>query len=259
MTTTSFPTEPAIPPAPVPIRPLRFPTLIAVELRKMTDTRSGRWILASILGLVVFLLAWKLSQSELSVSFENYGGAVGNTIAFLVPVVGLLAMTSEWTQRTALTTFTLTPRRLPVIAAKYVAAIMLSTAMLAIGLVLTFAATALGGLLHGDASYADAGDVLRGFSVIVLAQVTMAAAFGALAAQTPVAILAFYVAPTAWAAAAEELLGDLAPWLDVFGAYSRLSSHEPFDELAKTLTAIAVWVVLPSVLGLLRSVRREVK
>ena len=34
-------------------------------------------------------------------------------VAFLAPLIGLLAMTSEWTQRTALTTFTLAPRRLP--------------------------------------------------------------------------------------------------------------------------------------------------
>ena len=65
----------------------------------------------------------------------------------------LLAMTSEWTQRTALSTFTLAPRRLPVIAAKYVGVVGISVAMLAVGLVMAVAATAIGGAIHGPADF----------------------------------------------------------------------------------------------------------
>ena len=57
-------------------------------------------------------------------------------------------MTSEWTQRTALTTFTLSPRRLGVIAAKFIAAIALSCAVMFVVLLLTGGAAALGGLVH---------------------------------------------------------------------------------------------------------------
>ena len=39
------------------------------------------------------------------------------------------------------------------IAAKYVAAVTLSVAILAVGLVMAAGATAIGGLVHGDASF----------------------------------------------------------------------------------------------------------
>ena len=130
--TTITPTLPAAAHTSVaPIRPLRFSTLTSVELRKLTDTRSSRWLLLSILGLVSGVLVYKLTQSRIEVAFDNYSSGVTTVVAFLAPIIALLAMTSEWTERTALTTFTLAPRRLPVIAAKYVAAVATTTVVVA--------------------------------------------------------------------------------------------------------------------------------
>ena len=53
------------------------------------------------------------------------------------------------------------------------------------------AATAVGGLVHGDANFAGVPADVRAAVIIVVLQVTMAAAFGALAAQTAVALVAY--------------------------------------------------------------------
>ena len=88
----------------------------------MTDTRSGAALLAGHRrSPPLAVLVWKVAHASVETSFDNYSAGAATMVAFLMPIVGLLAMTSEWTQRTALTTFTLAPRRLPVIAAKYVA------------------------------------------------------------------------------------------------------------------------------------------
>ena len=63
-------------------------------------------------------------------------------------------------------------------------------------------------------------------------QVTMAAGFGALAAQTAVAVGAFLVAPTVWSVVGPLLFGANAQWLDVFSAYDQLSSDAPLTEPA---------------------------
>lgn len=259
-TITPMPTLPAPGhPGVAPIRPLRFSTLTSVELRKLTNTRSSRWLLLSILGLASGVLVYKLTQSRIEVAFDNYSDGVTTVVAFLAPVIALLAMASEWTERTALTTFTLAPRRLPVIAAKYVAAVTLSVAILAVGLVMAATATAIGGLVHGDASFAGLIMDVRAAVIIVVLQVTMAAAFGALAAQTAVALGAYLVAPLAWTTLSNGLLQRVAPWFDIFSAYDQLSSGRPFDHVPQTLTAITIWVVVPSTLGIIRSLRREVK
>lgn len=45
-----------------------------------------------------------------------------------MPVVGILLVTSEWSQRTAITTFTLVPQHGRVLTAKLLAALVLSAA-----------------------------------------------------------------------------------------------------------------------------------
>jgi hypothetical protein len=99
---------------------------------------------------------------------------------------------------------------------------------------------------------------LRAMTTLVVLQVLMGVAFGALAAQTTVALGAYLIAPTAFAAFST-VLGSTAPWFDVFTAYDQLASDRPFAHLGQTTTAVALWVALPCALGLLRSLRREVK
>jgi hypothetical protein len=158
-----------------------------------------------------------------------------------------------------LTTFTLAPRRGPVIAAKYFASVILSVAVLAFALLLASAFALVGGAVHGNGSFGAMPSDVRSFVIIVVLQVTMAAAFGLLAGQTPVAITTFLVAPTAWAALSSNVLKTTSPWFDVFSAYDRLSSTQPAAHIGQTLTAVGLWVVLPCVLGVVRSLRREVK
>lgn len=258
-TLTPVATGPAVDAALPAIRRLRFSTLLSAELRKMHDTRSGLALLASTVAASVGVLLWKVAHPAIETSFDNYSRGVATMIAVLTPLMGLLTMTSEWTQRTALTTFTLAPRRLPVIGAKYVASIVTSLAAVAVGMVLAAGFCAFGGALHGPAVFAGwTGDV-RYAVVFVLLQVTMGAAFGALAANTPVALSLFLLAPTLWAMLATGPLRAVADWFDIFEAYGRLSSDHPLDSLGRTATSIAVWIMLPAVAGLIRSLRREVK
>ena len=122
------------------------------------------------------------------------------------------------------------------------------------------AATAIGGAVGGDgATYAGMGGALAGAYLSTALNVVMGAAFGAVIAQTAAAVLVFFVAPTAWALAGPALFKDNANWLDVFGAFGRIAERDLHGMLPETLTAVAVWVVLPTIVGLWSSSRREVK
>lgn len=143
--------------------------------------------------------------------------------------------------------------------AKYTAALIVSLGLVAVGMVMTLGATALGGAIHGHAVNAGLLGDVRGFTIIVLLQMLMACAFGALAGNTAVALVAFFIAPTVWAAVSTQLLKGASPWFDVFSAYDQLASSNPFQHLAESLTSIRVWIVVPSVIGLNQARHREVK
>ena len=44
-------------------------------------------------------------------TYDNFGAAVGVPMAIILPVIAILSVTSEWSQRSGLTTFTLVPKR----------------------------------------------------------------------------------------------------------------------------------------------------
>ncbi len=243
------------------IAPQSFLTLTAVEIRKMVTTRSGRWVLGLVMAIPVVALAWLLTHTtQIPPGWGIYSAMVMPVVGMAVPLVGLLAMTAEWTQRTALTTFTLSPRRGRVLGAKFLASIALALAVLAVVFVVLLGGVALGGLISGQTpSYAGIGHGLSGFVVLSILQVTMAAGFGALTAQTAVAVACFYVAPTLWGLIGPLVFKSNEQWLNVFSAFERLSSDRPFDNLSHSLTAVACWVLLPAAVGVVRSMRREVK
>jgi preprotein translocase subunit Sss1 len=238
----------------------RFGTLTAVEIRKMINTRSGLAVLGTVLAIAVLGIGWKLFHiGQVQPSWADYSGILP-VVGMALAVIGLLGMTAEWTQRTALTTFTLSPRRGRVLAAKFLASILLALAALAVVFAMILGGIALAGAISGlGTDFTGLGRGITGYLTTSVLQVTMAAGIGALTAQTAVAVGAYFVAPTIWAAVAPPLLGAKSQWFDIFAAFERLSSEHPGTDLTRSLTAVAVWIVLPTVVGVIRSLRREVK
>src|SRR5215218_2960628 len=104
-------------------QPVPFHRLVRVELRKSYDTRAGFWLLI-VIGLLVLLaegiaLAVTVSQDE-PMTYGDFVAAAAFTTSVLLPVLGIMVVTSEWGQRTAMVTFALEPRRPLVILAKAV-------------------------------------------------------------------------------------------------------------------------------------------
>src|SRR4051812_30085151 len=87
-----------------------FARLVKVELRKTYDTRAGIWLLGITAFLaaafMVIVLIVVLVQDQ-SIKLDDFVGIANFTSGFLLPVLGIMLVTSEWSQRTAMVTFTL--------------------------------------------------------------------------------------------------------------------------------------------------------
>ncbi|KQX62092.1 ABC transporter permease [Angustibacter sp. Root456] len=238
-----------------------FARLTRVELRKSVDYRAGRWILLAIAALSMLALAWRVwKAADSPITMMRFIDSAMTPVVLLVPVLGVLAMASEWSQRTALTTFTLTPRRGRVLIAKVVAALLLSLALFVTVLALTALAVGLAGLITGDGvTWSLDAKAVGGELVAQLLYVLMGAGFGALIPVTGAALTAFFVAPTLFAIVSGSVLKSAGEWFDVFGAFDRLSRFALEGKGPQTATSVAVWIVVPLVVGVWRSLRREVK
>ncbi|WP_221584722.1 ABC transporter permease [Microbacterium sp. G2-8] len=256
---TSLATAPA--PVLVGVR-TPFLRLVRVEIRKQLDTRASLWLLIAIalitLGAAA-LAMWVLPASELTwrslTDFASAGWSM------LLPIIGVLAATSEGTQRTGLQTFVLEPRRSLVNLAKLTASLLVGVVMV----VTTFAASAAANLiaasaLDGDGSWALEPDYLVGSLASMVIYVAMGVGLGLTLLNTPLAIVTFVVLPTVFGAIAlVPWLADLIPWIDIVGAMTTLVGGAPSgEEWAQLATASAVWCVVPLAIGFWRTARRDV-
>lgn len=238
--------------------------LIAVELRKMVDTRAGRWMLIAMAALVVIVTGGMLIWGRVDeLSFKTFLQLNTLVLGVILPILGVMAGTGEWTQRTGLVTFALEPRRGRVVAAKIVAAILLGLVVI----VIAVAASAVAQLLaHGVRGAAGGWDgnaaLLAGALVGLLIFVLQGLAFGFALMNTPLAIVSTFVLPTVWTAATSmaSWLDKAAVWLDLNRVTGPLLDGEMSgDDWAHLATGAAVWVGVPMVIGVWRVLHRELK
>lgn len=240
-------------------------TVLRMELRKTVDTRAGRWVLLAVLLLAVGAVAYELLDARAAVAgdpgwvtYPRYLGTAFDGVALLLPVVGVLAMTSEWSQRTALSTFTLVPRRGRVLGAKVVAGVLVVVAVSLLAALVALAGTLLASWWADVPLVLEDGVGATARTVAMMALLAlMGTGFGALAGSTAAGVVAYYALPLGFSLAAPRVLGELTPWLDGYGALGDLAAGT-VASWPQVGTAVAVWVVLPLVAGVVRSLRREV-
>ncbi|PUA79128.1 ABC transporter permease [Nocardioides currus] len=242
---------------------LGFGTLVSVELRKTVDTRAGRWLVAAILALTAaaMVLFFAISDDADRV-FESFIGFAATPQGFLLPVLGILLVTSEWSQRTAIVTFALAPSRTQVIGAKVVAALLLAFVAFAGAVGVAALATVAGGTDDGFGDVTVLTFVL--FLGLQLLTILQGVAYGLLLLNTPAAIVAFFVLPVASSIlfGTVPALEDLGPWLDLQTAQQPLFDGNfsvDGEQLAHLGVASLIWIVLPFVAGWTRVMRAEIK
>jgi len=230
--------------------------LTRVELRKMIDTRAGFWLLVVVaLGAVAAVVTTLLAGDGRDHTMARFFIVSGFGAALLLPVVGILAVTSEWTQRTALTTFTLVPERGRVVAAKLLAGCALALAAVFVCLLVA----AVGNAIAGGHWNLDVARLAGGTAYMLIA-VLAGLALGLLLMSSAPAIVAYFVIPTAVGLLIEVVpaLKDPSQWFDLGQATASLGNASmAAGDWPRLAVAMAIWIGLPLVLGLARLRRRE--
>ncbi len=250
-------------------RPIPTTRLVKVELRKMFDTRSGFWMLISIGVLSVLATgAVIIFAPDSDLTYDAFATAIGFPVSVILPMIAILGVTSEWSQRSGLTTFTLVPRRGRVIVAKAMGIVLVGVVSMAIALAVGAAGNVVGSAINGtdaiwDISLMNAGEILLANLVGMAIGFTL----GVVLRNSAAAIVGYFVVSLvlpgilALLASVREWFADLQPWID--WNYTQV---ELFDGLTNTArewamlaSTTAIWIVLPLLLGWVFLRRSEVK
>ncbi|HEX4471334.1 MAG TPA: ABC transporter permease [Nocardioides sp.] len=248
--------------------PIPFRTVVGVETRKAFDTRSGFWLLVAIAAAGVLATGAVLAfASNSDLTYDNFAGAIGVPMTILLPVVAILSVTGEWSQRAGLTTFTLVPHRGRVIRAKLAVTVAIGVSSialaLAVGAVGNIVATGLKGIdttwdLSPTSMLYIFGADLIGMLVGFMLGVVIRNSAGAIVTYFSY----WFVLPTLSMvlAANQSWFEKAQPWVDFNynqgNLYDGGFSGQQWLQLALTGT---VWLLLPLAFGLWRVMRAEVK
>ncbi|MCL4287167.1 MAG: ABC transporter permease [Thermoleophilia bacterium] len=225
----------------------------AVEARKMVDTRAAMWLLIlTALSAVAAVVVGAFVDDGNRDFGELFVDAM-LAASVLMPIVPILLVTGEWSQRTALETFTLVPVRERVMAAKLVAVVALLVAFTALCLGLAALAVAAGGDGLGF-------DAAEGGQAVLYVLLSLLFGFGLAAAimSSAAAIVLYFAVQILIAAIAAISSGieSVVGWIDP-DAWTSLTDS-PAPEWDRIATAAIAWVLVPLALGLIRLRRRDV-
>ncbi|MFC7485790.1 ABC transporter permease [Knoellia sp. CPCC 206453] len=251
--------------APTPIPTSR---LLKVELRKMFNTRSGMWLMCSI-GILALLAtgAVMIFAADADLTYDNFGAAIGFPMVIILPIIATLSVTSEWSQRSGLTTFTLVPHRGRVIGAKLAVAVLVGVA----AMVLAFSIGALGNVVGASTAGIDP---VWNMSVSQMLTITLATVLsmligfmlGVLIRNSPGAIVGYFIynfvlTPlTMLLASSQSWFRDLQPWVDFNFTQGFLFEGDLTSTQWSQLGVTGLfWLAIPLAIGLFLVRRSEVK
>jgi ABC-type transport system involved in multi-copper enzyme maturation permease subunit len=249
-------------------RSIPLSRIVTTEVRKMLDTRSGFWLIAGI-GILSLLAtgAVIVFNAHEEPTYDSFVTAIGIPLTLVLPIIAILSVTSEWSQRSGLTTFTLVPDRGRVIAAKAIA----SVGVAIVSMPLAFGIGALGNVARSAIAGSDpVWDLtLPNLLTIGLANVlSLLVGFmlGVLIRNSAGALVAYFLyqflLPTLALplAASQNWFRDLQPWVDFDHAQGALFDGTLTTQQWAQLGLTGVfWLAIPLTIGLGLVTRAEVK
>jgi len=269
MTVIERPPSSALPAGTSSTRPgIPMSRIVTTEIRKMLDTRSGFWLIAAI-GILALLASAAVIAfaGDREPTYHSFVSAIGIPLTLVLPMIAILSVTSEWSQRSGLTTFTLVPDRRRVIAAKAIANVGIAV----VSVPLTFGIAALGNMA-GSAiagvdpiwdltlpnlltiTLADILSLLVGFTLGVLIRSSAGALVAYLVYQFLLPTLALPLA------ASQAWFRHLQPWVDFDHAQAALFDGALTNlQWAQLGVTGVIWLAIPLTVGLRFVVRTEVK
>jgi ABC-2 type transport system permease protein len=244
--------------------------LVKVEMRKALDTRAGRWLVIGILALVVVIeVIYAFAAHDSDKGFQDFLQIPGAVLGYFLPIIVIMLVTSESSQRNGLVTFTLEPRRSRVVVAKFLAGVLLALGVMVLAVVLAALGTLLGSATGGETDWSlDWHIVVSALFLSNMIGIFVGFALGMLIMNTAGAIVAYFaytlILPIAVniLSALSDGFKDVAPWIEFNTAQTPLisSPYSPTgEEWAQIAVAGTIWLLVPLAIGIWRLLRIEFK
>lgn len=248
-----------------PIAKVPFQRIVATEMRKIVSTRASRLALAlaTIASIVTAaILTSRITAGSVEMSWLAMFRFSTIWLDIVVAVLGIQTIAGEWSQRTHLITFTLTPDRRRVWFAKLLTVMCYIAAATVVAMVICAAMYSLAGPLTGTSLTWDVGadDLVRA-AVLNVVSGLVGFGFGSVLLSPAVALTAYFAMPMVLGLvqSAFPVLREHARWWDLSTSMSQLHTAQLSGTLVAQLATVSViWLAIPLFIGYFRVLRSKI-
>jgi hypothetical protein len=241
------------------VSPQRVAMSVYVEMRKLVDTRSSRWLLLSmaaigvtIVGVFVALSVSRGEQIDVSLMLA----ALALPAGLGAPIIAILGITADWQHRDVIKFFALQPARGVLLLAKYLAVAAFALGIvLVIGVVAVVIAGVMSAVQGVGLVLGDLAQSLRLLACVSIVGSVSGAAVASALLSTPVAIVFVLFQSFVF----DSLIGLFAGTATPFLQSATLSNVlvEGGNPWAAVSSAV-LWIAIPGAIGLWRNQARNV-
>lgn len=260
LSSSTIPALPALKNAGLANSRVPFHKLVDIEIRKTVNSRGGFWFAIFIaVGLVALLLGQIFGGGEADQTVAQYYSSGATYLGVFLPIVALLLVSTEWSQRTAMTTLAQQPRRVELIISKLTASLVIGVAACAQMILLVLALGFVAANDSADAMSLDAQVVGQSILMVLLATAS-GFAFGAAFLKSAPAIVGYLLIPAVVAVLGTiGAIVDAVKWIDIGASSTAAVDHVmTSSEWKYFLVSSIAWIVVPLAVGWWRVMRDEV-
>ena len=257
------------------IKPLSFSRVLAYEFRKSVSTRASRWTLAAaiagtiataaILYLSLLLTDFDTTQHftwiQLANSTTDSFMGIAQISMILFSLFLILMVTTDWTNRSIMTTYTLTPRRGWVLSAQLIVALTYALALWVLCLGLgTLVAGLLSPLENVNISWSVTAWDVFGPLLSNLGLAISAFLLGIAVMNGSAAIIMWMMVPAFLNTLLNfnGVISDIAQWLNLKVALNAaVADPGAAVSWGRTATSVVLWLGVPAVIGTWRTLHRD--
>lgn len=229
------------------------------ELRKLLDTRSALAVLAATLGvslLAIGLIVATEDPARLDVPLLARNAA--GLVAYFLPLLAILTISSEWRHRTILGTYALDPCRTAVLVAKGLALMTVVAAAAAVAVAEAYLTVlALDGPLP---SAAELFDLLAWMLPAMSGMALVGVGLAAMVVNAPLAMVLYLVAPQLLPQLLTETggLAWTAPYVDIHRPLMGVMHGELPADAGTFVVSLLLWAVIPIGVGVVRNAYADI-
>lgn len=234
--------------------------VIKAEGRKVIDTQVAKVILGVTFFLTVAMFIVSLILLKNQTTWIDSYSMISGPATTMLGIIFILHVCEEWTKGTAFTTYTFVPKRNRVLLSKFI--VLLSWYLVTLILLLTFSVISM---LIGEKMYAYGISWETSLSSVVVAVlpllINMLFAFAlsvAIQETTVVLVLFFIIPPITVLLAQIPNIGLYFKWISLEHSSSIFIAGASGTNTSQYISSIIFWIVIPSVIGIIRNNKRDV-